>query len=76
MDFFIKTKRQVDDLTRESARTHGIPTNSDISVLFERLHSAEEIILDRLERIERRLDAIEEKLPARQARRKGTEHGN
>ena len=58
-DLMIKTKQQADDLTTEFARNANIPTASDISGLFERLHSVEEVILGRLGRIEERLDAIE-----------------
>jgi hypothetical protein len=58
-DMVIKAKRQADDLTTEIARNANIPTASDISGLFERLHSVEEVILLRLGRIEERLQAIE-----------------
>jgi hypothetical protein len=39
---------------------------SDISGLFERLHSVEEVILSRLGRIEERLQTIEERVGAEQ----------
>jgi hypothetical protein len=58
-DVVIKTKRQVDDLATEIARNTNIPTAADISGLFERLHSVEDVILGRLDRIEDRLKAIE-----------------
>jgi hypothetical protein len=59
-DAVIKLKQQTDDLSKEFARNANIPTTSDISGLFERLHSIEEVILSRLGRIEERLQAIEE----------------
>jgi hypothetical protein len=58
-DLMIKAKRQADDLTTEIARNANIPTAGDISGLFERLHSVEEVILRRLDRIDERLTAIE-----------------
>ena len=54
-DAAIKAKRQIDDLATEIARNANIPTAGDISGLFERLHSVEEVILGRLGRIEDRL---------------------
>jgi hypothetical protein len=61
-DAAVKLKRQADDLASEIARNANIPTASDISGLFERLHSVEEVILGRLGRIDERLEAIEEKI--------------
>jgi hypothetical protein len=58
-DAMVKFKQQADDLSKEIARNANIPTTSDISGLFERLHSVEEVILERLRRIEDRLEAIE-----------------
>jgi hypothetical protein len=66
-DLLVKTKRQADDLTAEFARNANIPTAADISGLFERLHSVEEVILHRLGRIEDRLDSIEQHMGAGQA---------
>jgi hypothetical protein len=63
-DLLIKAKRQADDLTAEIARNANIPTASDISGLFERLHSVEEVILSRLGSIEERLKTIEEQIGA------------
>ncbi|MEX0641532.1 MAG: hypothetical protein WD468_02465 [Pirellulales bacterium] len=65
-DLMIKTKRQTDDLTAEIARNANIPTASDISGLFERLHSVEEVILSRLGSIDERLKTIEEQIGAGQ----------
>jgi hypothetical protein len=63
-DAMVKAKQQADDLLAEFARNANIPTASDISGLFERLHSIEEGILNRLGEIERRLDGIEQQLAA------------
>jgi hypothetical protein len=65
-DAVIKVKRQTDDFTAEIARNANIPTAGDISGLFERLHSVEEVILSRLGRIEHRLQTIEEQIGAGQ----------
>ena len=61
-DLLVKAKRQADDMATEIARNANIPTASDISGLFERLHSVEEVILTRLGRIEDRLKAIEQQV--------------
>jgi hypothetical protein len=66
-DAAIKLKQQTDDLAKEFARNANIPTTSDISGLFERLHSVEEVILGRLGRIEERLQVIEEHVGMGQA---------
>lgn len=58
-DTVVKVKQQVDDWTKEAARNANIPTTGDISGLFERLHSVEDIILEKLTRIEERLQALE-----------------
>jgi hypothetical protein len=63
-DLIIKAKQQADDLTTEFARNANIPTAGDISGLFERLHSVEEVILGRLGQIEERLKAIEQQTSA------------
>jgi hypothetical protein len=61
-DTVVKAKQQFDDLATELARNANIPTAGDISGLFERLHSVEEVILSRLGRIEDKLQAIEKQL--------------
>jgi hypothetical protein len=61
-DALIKAKQQADDLATEFARNANIPTAGDISGLFERLHSVEEVILNRLGSIEDRLDKIEQRI--------------
>jgi hypothetical protein len=63
-DAMIKVKQQADDLATEFARNANIPTAGDISGLFERLHSVEEVILNRLGRIEERLGTIEKQIGA------------
>jgi hypothetical protein len=65
-DAVTKLKQQSDDVVTEVARNANIPMASDISGLFERLHSVEEVILSRLGRIEERLQAIEERVGAEQ----------
>ena len=65
-DTLIKAKRQADDLATEIARNANIPTAGDISGLFERLHSVEEVILSRLGRLEERLKTIEQQVGAGQ----------
>jgi hypothetical protein len=60
MDAAIKLKLHSDDVSSEVARNLNIPMASDISGLFERLHSVEETILTRLGHIEERLEVIEE----------------
>jgi hypothetical protein len=64
-DLIVKTKRQADDMATEFARNANIPTAGDISGLFERLHSVEETILRRLERIDERLATIEQNFGSR-----------
>jgi hypothetical protein len=59
-DAAIQTKRQANDVASEVARNLNLPMASDISGLFERLHSVEEQILNRLDGIDKRLQAIEE----------------
>ena len=65
-DLMIKAKLQTDDLATEVARNANIPTAGDISGLFERLHTVEEVILQRMERIDQRLQAIEAQTGATQ----------
>lgn len=61
-DATVKMKAQVNDVAREAARNLDIPTAGDISGLFERVHSVEETLISRLERIEEKLARIDEKL--------------
>lgn len=61
-DAMIKAKQQADDMSAEFARNANIPTAHDISGLFERLHSAEEAILGRLDRLEERLSTMEKQM--------------
>lgn len=66
-DAVIKAKQQADDMTAEFARNANIPTAHDISGLFERLHSVEDVILGRLDRIEGRLSTLENQMGVGQA---------
>ena len=54
-------KGMQDQMIQDTARQFGIPLVGDVAGLFERLHSTEQIILNRLEAIEDRLKAIEQK---------------
>jgi hypothetical protein len=72
-DAAIKLKRQTDDWLSEVARNANIPTAGDISGLFERLHSVEEVILNRLNRIDERLEAIEDKVGSGELANSGSE---
>lgn len=60
MDSLTKAKTQFEDARQETARQLGIPTTEDISGLFERMHSVEESVIQRLERIEQKLIALEQ----------------
>lgn len=62
----VKIKQQADDWACEIARNANIPTTGDISGLFERLHSVEEAILRRLEKIDERLESLEVQIHAEQ----------
>lgn len=46
----------------EMARQAGVPHIEDISGLYDRLETANEVVLQRLRTIEQRLEAIEQKL--------------
>jgi hypothetical protein len=48
-----------EDLSRDFARSTGLPRINDISGLFERLQVAQEAVLARLSAIEERLEALE-----------------
>src|SRR5262249_17814680 len=50
-----------DEVIQDPARHVGMPLAADITGLFERLHSTEQTILNRLQAIEDRLKAIESK---------------
>ena len=54
-------KGMQDQVIEDTARQFGMPLAKDITGLFERLHSTEQTILDRLTAIEERLKAIEPK---------------
>jgi hypothetical protein len=50
-----------DSAVQDAARQVGIPTAADITGLYERLHSTEQVILSHLQRIEERIMALESK---------------
>jgi len=54
-------KGMQDQVVQDTARQFGLPMAADITGLFERLHSTEQNILNRLQAIEERLKAIEPK---------------
>ena len=54
-------KGMQDQVIQDTARQFGLPLAADITGLFERLHSTEQNILNRLQAIEDRLKAIETK---------------
>lgn len=54
-------KGMQDEVIQDTARQFGLPLAADITGLFERLHSTEQNILNRLIAIEERLKAIEPK---------------
>ena len=54
-------KGMQDQVVQDTARHFGFPMAADITGLFERLHSTEQNILNRLQAIEERLKAIESK---------------
>lgn len=55
------TKTLYEDMTEEFSRNFNIPRATDISGLFERLQMGQEAILNRLEQIASRLEALEKK---------------
>lgn len=54
-----ETKSHAEEAAQKLSRETGFPRLSGVSGLFERLRLAQEVILDRLSAIERRLEAIE-----------------
>ena len=54
-------KGMQDQVIQDTARHFGMPLAADITGLFERLHSTEQNIINRLQAIEERLKAIEPK---------------
>ncbi len=67
MDAVTKAKTHFEDARQETARQLGVPTTEDISGLFERMHSVEESVIQKLERIEQKLGALEKQLDGRSA---------
>lgn len=64
MEGVLHAKDQADNVTKEIARNVGLPTTSDISGLFQRMHRLEERILHKLEAIEERLEQDRKETPA------------
>jgi hypothetical protein len=58
-ELITEVKSNSEEVAQEVARTTGLPRLPDISGLFERLRLAQDVILDRLTAIERRLEALE-----------------
>lgn len=56
-----KVKAQTNEMTKQAARGMGIPHASDIGALIEQLRGMEDRIVQRLEKLESRLDAVEGK---------------
>jgi hypothetical protein len=54
-------KQLQDQAISDTARQFGLPLAADITGLFERVHSTEQTILNRLQGIEERLKALETK---------------
>ena len=54
-------KGMQDQVIQDTARHFGMPLAADITGLYERLHSTEQNIINRLQAIEERLKAIETK---------------
>lgn len=52
-------KGMQDSVVQDAARQIGVPTAADITGLYERLHSTEQVILNQLRKIEDRLKALE-----------------
>lgn len=57
-----KTKAQVNRVTEQSARNLGLPHASDIQALIEQLRGMEDRLLERLGKLECRVEAIEGRL--------------
>lgn len=51
-------KAHGEEAAQKAAREAGVPRLADVSGLFERLHLAQQVMLERLSAIERRLDDL------------------
>jgi hypothetical protein len=60
-------KRLQDQIVHGTARQFGMPLAADVGGLFERLHSTERVVLERLAAIEARLDALAARIEGRPA---------
>ena len=67
------TKVTAELAKREIARESGIPHIEDISGLYDRLETAHEVLVERLQSIENRLASIEEKLNSKPNKKTGKE---
>jgi predicted component of type VI protein secretion system len=54
-------KNMQNQIVQDTARQIGVPMTGDITGLFERLHSVEQTILQRLDALEARLHRLEQK---------------
>lgn len=61
-DFSSKAKTQVNQVTKQAAKTLGIPHASDVGALIEQVRETEGHILERLGKLECRLEALESRL--------------
>lgn len=63
-------KRMQDEMTRSMAQQAGLPMAGDVSGLFERVSSAEQAILKRLDHLEDRLKSVEAALSSSPAEKR------
>jgi hypothetical protein len=66
----IDLKLLQDQMVQTAAQQTGLPLATDVSGVFERVHSAEQTILTRLATLDERLEAIETMLSTRPEERK------
>jgi hypothetical protein len=72
----IDLKLAQDQLAQSVAQQAGLPMASDVSGVFERVHSAEQTIMSRLAQLDERLRAIESKLEPGPKPKKGPARGH
>ncbi|MFO0945260.1 MAG: hypothetical protein U1D30_04825 [Planctomycetota bacterium] len=61
-DLSSKAKTQINQVTKQAAKAMGIPHASDVGALIEQVRETEGHILERLGKLECRLEALENKL--------------
>lgn len=66
----VALKRQQDQLTQAVTKQVGLPLAADVTGVFERVASAERAVLARLDRLEGRLEAIENLLHSTRTEKK------